>query len=191
MADINLQLLPGTTRRIEIHRRGENKYLIISVIFAVLIGALYLGVSAYLNSIVTSVQALDSELLNVEKSRDKEAEEKLLILKDKLGVTGDLLSNHLFWSYAADTVQKLTQPQVQFKNWGADNTSFKINIKAEAASFVVLAKQVAAFLSNDAFINVSVGKVTSLPTGRIEFDLQLVYDPHKLLIKPPELLNAQ
>lgn len=183
MADINLQLLPETRKRIDVHVRGENTYLTASVIFVGVIVVIYLGAYLYYSSIVSGIKSINNDLATLEQNRDKNTEDKLLALNQKLSVVGPILASHFYWTDALVKIGKLTQPQVQFKSVSAGIGDKKINFKAEAANYTVVAHQIAAFLGDQAFTNVAIGKVLSLSTGRVEFNMQLDFDSNKLLMR--------
>lgn len=183
MADINLQLLSETRKKIEVHARGDNLYLKMSIALVVLVAVIYLGARFYRSSVVSNIQSVDGDLNALEQKRDKATEDKLLTLNKKLNVVMPLIASHLYWTDALARIEKLIQPQVQFKSLSVGVNDKKINFKAEAASYTVVARQIAAFLSDQAFTNVSVGKVLSLSTGRMEFSMQLDFNQSKLLTK--------
>lgn len=183
MADINLQLLSETRKKIEVHARGENIYFKASIVLVAVIAGLYLGARLYRASVVSNIQSVDGDLSALEQKRDKTTEDKLLSLNKKLSVVMPLVASHFYWTDGLARIEKLIQPQVQFKSLSAGVSDKRVNFKAEAANYSVVARQIAAFLGDPAFTNVSVGKVLSLSTGRIEFSIQLDFDSNKLLIR--------
>lgn len=184
MPDIGgLQLLPETRKKIEVRVPGQNRPVVLSSIFVLVILGLYLGLMFYNNSILSSVTQADEQLAALERSRDKKLEQKLLGLKSQLSVISPLISSHLFWSQGLSKVQNLVQPQVQFKSFNADGPAVKIVFQATAASYTVIAKQIAAFYTDDSITDIVLNKATSLPTGNVDFTMQLLFDPAKFLIK--------
>lgn len=183
MTDINLQLLPETRKKIEVHSQGENTYVIIAGIFLLLVIGLYAGAYFYRSSIISDIQSIDNQLLSLEQQRDKVTEEKLLTLNSKLKVVTPLVSSHYFWSDALTKVQKLTQPQVQFKTMTSQISDKRLTIKAEASGYPVVAQQLSAFLNDPAFSNLVLNKILSLPTGKVELNFQTEFDPTRVLIR--------
>jgi len=178
-----LQLLPETRKKIEVRVPGQNKPVVLSLVFAVAVLGLYFGLMFYNNSILSSVSRADEQLAALEKSRDRKLEQKLLGLKDQLSVVGPLISSHLFWSQGFSKIQSLVQPQVQFKSLNADGPAAKIIFQATAASYTTIAKQIAAFYTDDSITDIILNKASLLPGGRIDFTMQLMFDPAKFLMK--------
>jgi hypothetical protein len=184
MADIGgLQLLPETRKKIEVRMPGQNKPLVLSLIFTGIILGLYLGLTFYKNSILSSISRVDEQLTALEKSRDKKLEQKLLNLQRQLSVVGPLINSHTFWSQGFSKIQSLVQPQVRFKSLNADGPGAKIIFQATAANYTVIAKQIAAFYSDDSITDILLNKATTIPNGNIDFTMQLVFDPAKFLMK--------
>jgi hypothetical protein len=184
MADIGgLQLLPETRKKIEVRVPGQNRPVVLSLVFVLLILGLYLGLMFYNNSILSSLTLADEQLAALEKSRDKKLEQKLLDLKGQLAVVGPLISSHSFWSQGFSKIQSLVQPQVQFKSINAGGGAAKIIFQATAANYTTIAKQIAAFYADDSITDIVLNKASSLPTGRVDFTMQLMFDRSKFLMK--------
>ncbi len=184
MPDVGgLQLLPETRKKIEVRIPGQNRPVILSSIFVLVILGLYFGLMFYNNSLLSSVTQADEQLATLERSRDKKLEQKLLGLKGQLSVIGPLISSHLFWSQGLSRVQSLIQPQVQVKSMNADGPAKKIVFQAVAANYTTIAKQIAAFYADDSITDIVLNKATSLTTGNVDFTMQLMFDPAKFLMK--------
>jgi hypothetical protein len=178
-----LQLLPETRKKIEISVPGQNKPIILSLVFAGVIMGIYLGLMFYKNSILSSVSQADEQLAALEKSRDKKLEQKLLSLQQQLSVVGPLLNSHAFWSQGLSKIQNLTQPQIQFKSLNADGPANKIVFQAIAANYTTIAKQIAAFYSDDSITDIVLNKAATLSNGNIDFTMQIMFNPEKFLMK--------
>jgi len=163
---------------------GQNKPLVWGVFVLLVVGMVYGALYFYKSSLVSSAQSIDNDLASLEQKRDKPTEEKLLLLSKKLAVVGPLLASHIFWSEAFIKIQQLTATQVQFKNLNASLNNKEVTFKAEAANYTTVARQIASFLSDKSILNVSLGKVSSLPTGRVEMGMSLTFDPVTFLSKP-------
>ena len=167
MPDIGgLQLLPETRKKIEVRVPGQNRPLVFSAVFALLILGLYFGLMFYKNSVLSSISQIDEQLTTLENSRDKKLEQKLLDLSQQLGVINPLLNSHVFWSQALTKIQNLTQPQVQIQTLGADGLSKKLTIKAVAANYTTIAKQIAAFYTDESITDIILNKAQGLKIGR-------------------------
>lgn len=184
MTDADLQLLPERRKSIEIHTPGQNKPLVFSIILAVIVGAVYGALYFYKSSLLSTAQSIDNELAALEQRRDKPTEEKLLLLNKKLAVVGPLLSGHVYWSEAFARIQRLTQPQVQFKTLSAGTSDKKLIFKANAPNYMTVARQIAAFLSDGSIADITLDKVATLPSNKVEFNMSMIFDPKTFLAKP-------
>ncbi len=185
MADIGgLQLLPETRKRIEISIPGQNKFLVLGFIFIAILAVLYFGLFFYTRSLVSSINSIDRNLAALDKARDKAGENRLSELSRQLSVANSIMGNHIAWSGALNRIQDLILPQIQFQFLNADIINKRFTFKAFGANYTTVAKQVAAFYSDNLITDVSLNKVTSLPTGRVEFTMQLLIDPAIFLSKP-------
>ncbi len=183
MPDIGgLQLLPETRKKIEISLPGQNRLLIWGLIVLALVIGLYFGLMVYRQFLFSEALAVNTKLSDLEKSRDKQAETRLLNLKNQLAVVSPLLSSHFLWSDALTKVQSLVEPQVQFKNINADAIGQKIIISAFAANYTTIAKQIASFYSIDSVTDIILNNVQSRSTG-VDFTMQLFFNDSQLLTK--------
>lgn len=182
MPDIGgLQLLPETRRKIEVSVPGQNRSLVFAFIFVGIIIALYVGLSFYKSSLLNSITAIDAKLTELEVSRDKKGEQDLLALNKKLSVVGALLTNHPFWSEAFGKIQALVLSQTQFQTLNADTPGRKIVVKGLSANYTTMARQIASLYTLEAVTDIILNKVSTLPIGKVEFTMQISFDPKKLL----------
>ncbi|MEX1064192.1 MAG: hypothetical protein WD898_03745 [Candidatus Paceibacterota bacterium] len=183
MADVGgLQLLPETRKKIEVKVPGQNRLLIMGVIVIVVVLALYFGLTFYKQSLESSIATLDTQLFELERSRDRELETNILNVQQQLSVVNPLLKSHLIWSDAFERIQNLTQPQVQYKSLNAEFNSRTIFINAVAANYTTVARQIAAFYSDDSIVDLDLSEARSLPSG-VDFSIEVTFDPTKFLIQ--------
>lgn len=178
-----LQLLPETRKRIEIITPGENRLLTIGgVLFAiatVLAGGMYL----YQNILENKLVSLDAEIVTLEQQRNKQAEQNILVFNRQVSMLSNLLNGHVYWTSAFSKIESLTQVQVQFNTMTAAVANNKIGFKASAANYTTVARQIAAFLSDDSIADVSLDRVNTLTNGQLEFTMQLTFNRSKFLVK--------
>ena len=176
-----LQLLPETRRKIDINIPGENKFIYtgttVLVLMLVLIGGLYF----YKNNLENRMVELDVEIGNLEKSRDKKVETNLLTLDKQLSLISTLLDSHVVWSKALSKVEGLLQPQVQFLSFSAAVSDNRFEFKALATNYTVVAKQIAAFVSDDSIKDIILTDVHVLTTGNLEFSIKIEFDKNKFI----------
>jgi len=182
MADQNgLQLLPETRRKIEINIPGENRFIYAGIIILVLMLAPIGGLYVYRGTLESKKTELDQKIINLEKDRDKKVETNLLTLNRQLSLISTLLDSHVIWSKALSRVEKLLQPQVQFLSFSAAVSDNKFEFKALADNYTVVAKQIAAFVSDDSIKDVALNNVHVLTTGKLEFSVKLEFDKTKFI----------
>ncbi|MBI2669729.1 MAG: hypothetical protein HYX20_01080 [Candidatus Yanofskybacteria bacterium] len=178
-----LQLLPETRKKIEVKLPGQNRFLVFSFIILALTLGLYFILLTYRQSLFSTLSSIDDQLVDLEKSRNKELETRLLGLNKQLTVVNPLISSHFFWSEAFIKIQSLVQPQVQFTSVSADALGKKMIINAVAANYTVIARQIASFYTVDSLTDIILNKVQSQPTGQVELTMQLFFDSNKFLMK--------
>lgn len=181
MANVGgLQLLPETRRKIDIYIPGQNRLLIIAGLFVALVVAVWGGLYFYNDSLSKKIQRADSDLQAIDKARNPKDEEKLLKLKDAIAAAKPVLANHVIWSEAFARIQKEILPQVQFDSLGVKLDKGEYTFKAFAASFITVAKQIAAFNADDAITDSEIGKISAGSDGKVEFTAKLNLDLNKI-----------
>ena len=182
MADQNgLQLLPETRRKIDVKVPGENRLINIGIVILCLTLILIGGLFYYKGILDKKLVQLDTDIANLEKERDKKAESNLLTLSKQLNLISKLLDSHIIWSKALSKIESSLQPQVQFLSFSAAVSENQFQFKALATNYTVLARQIAAFVSDDSIKDVSLNAVRALTDGKLEFNIKLDFDNSKFL----------
>ena len=182
MPDQNgLQLLPETRRKIEINVPGENRIIYAGITVLILMLVLSGGLYFYKNSLEDTKTGLDAQIVSLEKDRDKKVETNLLTLSKQLSLMSTLLDSHIVWSKALSKVENLLQPQVQFLSFSAAVSDNRFEFKALATNYTVVARQIAAFVSDDSIKDITLTNVHVLTTGKLEFSIKLEFDKTKFL----------
>lgn len=177
-----LQLLPGARKKLEITGEpGQNKLLFFSFIFIGFILAIYGGLVFYTGSLTNQLNAIESQLVVLEKSRDKTGEEVLLNLQAKIQVVKLIVANHISWSDGLKRIQNLINPQVQLTNLNGSVDKGAYNFTAIAPNFSTVAKQIAGFYSDNTVKDLILGRVSSLTAGKLKFDIQVIFDVDRAL----------
>ncbi|OGM99025.1 MAG: hypothetical protein A2915_03650 [Candidatus Yanofskybacteria bacterium RIFCSPLOWO2_01_FULL_41_34] len=182
MLDQNgLQLLPETRRKIEVKIPGENRLIYIGMAALILVVVAIVGLYFYKNSLENKKNDLDAEIANLEKQRDKNVETNLLTLSKQLSLISTLLDSHIVWSKALGKIENLLQPQVQFLSFAATVSDNRFEFKALATNYTVVARQIAAFVSDDSIKDIALNDVHVLTTGKLEFSVKLEFDKTKFI----------
>ncbi|MBI4158614.1 MAG: hypothetical protein HY505_03305 [Candidatus Yanofskybacteria bacterium] len=178
-----LQLLPETRRKIEIITPGENRLITIGGIIFTIVAVLAGGMYFYQNNLDNKLTSLDTEIISLEQQRNKQAEQNILIFNKQISMLSDLLNKHAYWTTAFSKIEGLTQSQVQFDSMTATLANNKIDLKAIAANYTTIARQIAAFLSDESVTDINLNRVNTLTNGRLEFTMQIIFDRSKFLTK--------
>lgn len=182
MPDQNgLQLLPETRRKIEINVPGENRVIYAGVAVLVLMLILTGGLYYYKSTQETKKTSLDAEIISLEKNRDKKVEANLLTLSKQLSLISTLIDSHVVWSKALNKVEGLLQPQVQFETFSAAVLDNRFEFKALATNYTVVARQIAAFVSDDSIKDIALTNVHVLTSGKLEFSIKIEFDKTKFI----------
>ncbi len=182
MPDQNgLQLLPESRKKIEIKVSGENRLVYTGITVLVLMLVLTGGLYFYKGTLEDKKTGLDAGIVNLEKERDKKVESNLLILNKQLSLISKLLDSHVLWSKALSKVEGLLQPQVQFISFSAVVNDNRFEFKAKALNYTVVARQIAAFVSDDSIKDINLNNVHVLTDGKLEFSVRLDFDKNKFL----------
>lgn len=178
-----LQLLPETRKKIDIKTPGENRLISVGVVLLIIVLALSGGLWWYGTSLASQVANADTQLVELEKRRDKKAEQNLLTLSKQVGITNQIIQKHTYWSTGFTKIESALQNNVQFKSFSATTGEESVSVHALADNYATIARQIAALVSDDALKDVSLNGVTSLTNGRLDFTLKLDFDSLKFLKK--------
>ena len=176
-----LQLLPETRKRIDIKIPGENRLISIGITLLVLVAVLYGGLWWYSESLTTRIGDADTQILALEKQRNKEAEQNLITLSKQIDITNQILNKHAYWSAGLSRIESALQNNVQFKSFSAVSGEEGFQIRALSDTYATLAKQIAAFIADDAIKDITLDGVNTLTSGKLDFNAKITFDKAKFL----------
>ncbi len=176
-----IQLLPGTQKRVEITTPGENRLLTGGIIAIVIILATFVGLKMYAQVLTTRLAGLDQQLLDVEQGRDKTAEQQLLTYNQQATLMESLLKNHIFWSQAFSRLERVLQGQVHLTTFSGSTAKQSITFSGSAASYSVIARQIASFLADDSVQDVQVKGIKASNVGSLDFGMDVLFKKDKFL----------
>ncbi len=176
-----LQLLPETRKRIDVNVPGENRTVYIGVALIVLVLAVYGGLWWYSQNLNTKIAEADNQLLALEKGRDKKAEQSLITLSKQIGITNQLIKSHTYWSAGFSRIESALQTNVQFRSFSAVLGEEAIHMRALSNNYVTLAKQLAAFVSDNSVRDITLDGVSTLTNGKLDFSAKILFDKSKFL----------
>lgn len=179
-----LQLLPESRRRIDVNIPGQNRPITLSVALLVLVAFVYGLLTWYSGSLDTKIADADNQLASIDHQRDKISEKNLLTLSKQMAITGQIINNHTFWSTAFGKLEAGLAGSVQFKSFSAVASDNTMHIRALADTYATIARQLAAFAGTDGVADVNLDGVSTLTSGKLDFNVKMVFDPIKFLKKP-------
>ena len=91
------------------------------------------------------------------------------------------MDSYVLWSKALNKIEGLLQPQVQFLSFSAAVSDNRFEFKALATNYTVVARQIAAFVSDDSIKDVVLNNVRVLTNGKLEFNIKLDFDKTKFI----------
>lgn len=176
-----LQLLPETRKKIEVKVPGENRLIYIGAILVGIMLVLYGGLYFYNNSLSADIANADNQLLALEKQRDKGAETKLLTLQKQIGITNQLIKDHVYWTTGFSHLEAAIEPNVQFESFSGTRVDNSLNIRATADNYSTIARQIAALVADDSIKDFTLNNVSTLTSGKLDFSAKINFDPIKFL----------
>ena len=177
-----ISLLPESRRRLEISVPGENKPIYYGASVVLLVLLIFAGMKLYSAALTGKLSDIENEISQNEAQRDKKFEQEALVLKKQFSLVGNILSKHLIWSNAVLTVQNLTPPQIQLETLLGDAHEARLDIKGKATTYTVIAKQMAALLSNEGVVDIALDKVSTFSTGVLEYNMRVFFNKDKFLL---------
>jgi len=177
-----IQLLPENRKRIDVKIPGENRLIYIGMTLIVFVLVLAGGLWLYSNNLSKQIKADDEQLAALEKQRDSKAEQNLLTLSKQLSLTKQILKNHVYWSMGLSKIESALQNNVQFKSFSATLNEKSFNVQALSDSYSTIAKQLAAFVSDDSVKDVTLNNVSTLTSGKLNFNIRVEFNPTKFLM---------
>ena len=178
-----LQLLPGTKKRLGIKIPGENRFLYAgsAILGAAIVISFWFNFS--IKSLESQMNTTDEQLFILEQKRDEKAEENIQTIRRQISLTSKLIDEHVYSTKAFSKLGSLMQENIQVKSVSYELTTGKFDLVGLAGSYTTIARQIASFLSDDSIMDVSVGKMKPNPDGTIEFGFTLSYNQVKLFKK--------
>lgn len=123
---------------------------------------------------------------------EKTLEEKMRIQERKISQFNNLLADHRKTLNLFEFLEQRSHPLVWISEFGFNASKNTVNISGEAQSFVALGQQILVLKGDSLIRGVQVADISLAATGKITFDLQLVFDPEIFtLLELPSDLNEQ
>lgn len=169
-----LQLLPDTRKKIEVRTPGENRMLVFGFVSLAIVGGIYFGLISYIDGLSQEIEEVTGQIRALEDRRNKKAEAELSALSKQVETITGILDNHIFLSKAFEKLESMVSPKIRLESVQITNSDKRIELKITAPSFVDIAKQISAFLSEGGVKDLEVGQLTPDNSGRIPTSMGLI-----------------
>ena len=121
-----LQLLPGTKKRLGIKIPGENRFLYIG---SAILGATIVTVFWFnfnIKSLENEIKSIDEQLFVLEQKRDKKTERNIQTIRQQISLTSEFINQHVYITKAFSKLESLMQENIQITNISYDAISSKV-----------------------------------------------------------------
>lgn len=182
-----IQLLSDTRRHIDINVPGENRLLYWGIGCLIVVGTIFAGLTVYAQRLEGDITDLDGRLAsqNQERQQFESASANMAAFSKQSSLAGNLISGHLFWSKAFSKLQSISQPQLQMSSFSASAAKKEMVIAARAPNYTTIARQIAAFVSDDSIKDITLTNAKASNLGGLEFGIKIEFDEAKLLKSAP------
>ena len=167
-------------------RGGETALFFVS--FGIFILALALSGGLFLyNRVLDEQVTVAEEDLEARRAEFSDATVNQLIALDRrLSSIRILISQHIFPSNILTLVERLTHPRVSFSSFLHSTDSRKIDLRGDAASYSILARQIGLFESSPNIDKVEFGGLSLGEKGLVNFKMSVIFKPEFLRLSPTQ-----
>ncbi len=154
-----------------------NLWLTLTIGFLLLVILIYFGLAGYKNNLIEEKGNLEERIVELNNQRDLGMEANFIELKTGIEDLRKVLENRLYSSKLFELLEEITLPRVQFTGLEADLFQAKLSLKAEAADYPTLAKQVVIFEQDSRIKKVDLSEVGLETSGRVASNLRIELNP--------------
>jgi hypothetical protein len=150
------------------------------------------GLFVYSLSLEKNIQAINTQLVDVQKSFDSKLIAELKSADDRLKIGKKLLENHIAVSPLFSLLEDVTLQTVRFNNFQYTNTDGKavIGMAGEAAGYNALALQSDIIDSDVRFISPLFSGINLNDAGNVIFTLQSQIDSNVIKFVKPQTVDT-
>lgn len=121
--------------------------------------------------------SLKEELAKQKTPEMVSLENSIFATKERIDDFAILLENHTSTSKFFNFIENNTHPDIYFSNLTLDLSQLKATLSGTAKSFTALDQQVQIFKKEKLLENVNVSDIKITEEGKIEFTLDLIFNP--------------
>lgn len=193
MADTGgIQLIPGTKRKIDISRPGENRLMYMGGLVFIIFLVIGFVAFQYRSSVESRIESTDLKIgeIEAESRRLSREKETISLLANQFDIASELIRNHVIWTKGLLRVEDRIRPDVQVSALNANVRDGRIGLSGFTLSYTHVARQIASFLKEESVTDVSVSKMSSGPSGLIEFDMLIDFNADNFIKDIPVSLTT-
>lgn len=156
--------------------------LIIGLVFILIVGGLYIALFSYKEALQAQLREVDNNVRELKKQQRTGFVKEVVDLQGRLEVLGLLKQEHLYWSQILALLERLTLPNVQFKNFNSEIGKKEINMEGLTTNYTNLARQLIVFEDSDLIEKVKAG---SMRLGEDGLNFSIVISLNEAAWKKP------
>ncbi len=154
-----------------------NLWFVLSFVLLIGLVLVCFGLWGYKINLDKNKESLVQKMEELQAQRDLNLENDFMELKETIENFRKILDKRIYSSNILETLEELTIPDVQYSNFKVNFGRLLLDLKAEAADYNSLAKQVIIF-KNDSRINkVNLFEVSLEKSGWVGTNLNLELNP--------------
>jgi len=141
--------------------------MVLSIGFLIVVVLTCLGLWGYQANLIKNKTSLTERIENLQNQRNDDLENNFVELGKRIGGFEKTLENRIYFSKIFEMIEELTLSQVQFADMNIDLIENKFNLRTEASSYSVLAKQVIIFEEDSRIKSTKLSKIGLSTYGRV------------------------
>lgn len=165
-------------------RGGETALFFVSFGIFILAAALSGGLFLYNRVFNEQIKVAEEDLESRRSEFSDTTVNQLISLDKRLSSIRILISQHIFPSNVLALIEKTTHPRVSFSAFLYSADSRKIDLRGEAASYSILARQIGLFESSPNIDRVEFGGLSLGERGLVNFKMSIIFKPEFLRLSP-------
>jgi len=159
-----------------------NKFIRFGVILVIITVVVYVLLNfVYLRFLDRQVADLENKIKALEQEIPKQDREEVTAFYSQLVNLQKLLGSHLYPMQIFERLELITLPQVTFTNFDYDFSEKRLKMDGYASSLDIIAQQLVAFQRTSDFSKVILSDVRQNTPERVNFNLEVVFNPSFVL----------
>jgi len=186
--DKSISLIPKEGEKIKIENIFS-KIGIVLIVLIILAAGIYGGLFFYNEKLNQQILAIKGQIEELDKNRNPEFENRVILLERKLLALKEVLNKHFFWSNLLSKIEKLAVPQIIFTGLEAEaneDGSLRAVLSGISPGYTYLAKQFVSFSNDQSVSKINIPGISLSPEGGLEFDIYLDFKNGFLIQKLEE-----